>query len=287
MLNYYLAFDVGGTTIKYALIDSDLNIVQRHHLDTEHNHNGAIIQKLLLITRELQSQYSLLGIGVSTAGIVGQDGAIKYAGPTIPNYQGTPIKQSLEAQSGLPVSVVNDVDAALLGEMLAGAAVGTKNAYCIALGTGIGGAFAMNGKLYTGAHENANSIGYTSYHAKSDTYYEQRAATLALEHKLASDHISVKAAFEQAKAGIAPYPEIIQQWSDTVAAGIANVLLLLDPEVLVIGGAVALQGDYLVQLLTKSLQRLIPQGLLQTQIKAGALANDAQLIGAVANFFRK
>lgn len=96
----------------------------------------------------MMNSYTLLGIGVSTAGIVGKNGEIQYAGPTIPGYIGTPIKKELEELSGLPVSVVNDVDAALLGERLAGGAKGSDNVYCIALGTGIGGAYFYEGNYF-------------------------------------------------------------------------------------------------------------------------------------------
>lgn len=75
---------------------------------------------MLQTSQTIQERIELAGIGVSTAGIVGRDGGIQYAGPTIPNYIGTPIKTSLAAQANLSVSVVNDVDAALLGEVFTG-----------------------------------------------------------------------------------------------------------------------------------------------------------------------
>ena len=137
MTKYYLSFDVGGTTIKYGLIDSELNIIESNSCPTLKNIDDHILKSLKKITEEMMEDYTLLGIGVSTAGIVGKKGEIQYAGPTIPGYIGTPIKKELEKLSGLPVSVVNDVDAALLGERLAGNARGSDNVYCIALGTGI------------------------------------------------------------------------------------------------------------------------------------------------------
>ncbi len=250
---------------------------------TEQNRDGFILKQLLKVTASYQAQYPLTGIGVSTAGIVGAAGEIQYAGPTIPGYQGTPIKAALMAQSGLPVVVVNDVDAALLGEQLTGAAKGATSAYCVALGTGIGGAYVENGQLMTGVHATANSIGYMLYDEQTQTNYEQRASTLTFEHQLKPYGISVKDAFSEAKLGHAPYDQMIKTWAEEVATGIAPVLLLFDPEVLLLGGAVSLQGQYLVDLLTDALSPLLPPELIQTKIRVAKLADKAQLYGAVAD----
>ncbi|MCC3162791.1 ROK family protein [Lactiplantibacillus pentosus] len=287
MTELFLTFDIGGTSIKYGLIDQQLQLSHQGKCLTEQNKDGFILKQLLKVTASYQAQYPLTGIGVSTAGIVGAAGEIQYAGPTIPGYQGTPIKAALVAQSGLPVVVVNDVDAALLGEQLTGAAKGATSAYCVALGTGIGGAYVENGQLMTGVHATANSIGYMLYDSKTQTNYEQRASTLTLEHQLKPYGISVKDAFSEAKIGHAPYDQMIKTWAEEVATGIAPVLLLFDPEVLLLGGAVSLQGQYLVDLLTNALSPLLPPKLIQTKIRVAKLADKAQLYGAVAGLYKQ
>lgn len=282
----YLVFDVGGTTIKYALIDAQHQLQQTHKCPTARNKDGHILKTLQKISADYQARYPLAGIGVSTAGIVGPDGSIQYAGPTIPGYQGTPIQKALAQQTGLPVFVVNDVDAALLGEQLAGAAQAAKTIYCVALGTGIGGAYLHHGQLFSGAHGTANSIGYTLYRPQQQTKYEQRAATLALEATLKNYDISVPAAFEKAKQQQAPYQTIIEAWADEVAAGLAQILLFFDPEVLLIGGAVSQQGAYLQKLLQTKLAIYLPAGLCQTELKMAELADKAQLYGALAGVLK-
>lgn len=286
-MKQYLAFDIGGTTIKYGLVAADQTITARGVVPTEHNANGAILKALQLITNKTLATTKVAGIGVSTAGIVGADGGIQYAGPTIPNYQGTPIKTTLATLSQLPVAVVNDVAAALLGEQIGGAAKGIAEVYCVALGTGIGGAYYRQGQLLSGAHGNGNSVGYLNYQPNSKTNYEQRAATLSLAAQLEPLGLSVIEAFDQAKAGQAPAKDLIQQWVETVATGLAPIILLLDPTVLVIGGAVSQQGQYLLDLLNPALDRLLPSGLRQTELRIAALGNDAQLVGAVAPFLAK
>ncbi|MFD0896329.1 ROK family protein [Loigolactobacillus binensis] len=281
----YLTFDIGGTTIKYSLIDQQRQLSHGGRCPTEHNQGGHILQQLLKITADYQTQHELSGIGVSTAGIVGAAGQIQYAGPTIPGYQGTPIKAALEKQSGLPVLVVNDVDAALLGEQLAGAAQGKQTVYCVALGTGIGGAYLDHGQLLNGAHATANSLGYTLYDPATKTNYEQRASTLTLDHQLAQLGISVPAAFDRARRSEPPFVTLITDWATEVATGLANIILLFDPEILLIGGAVSQQGDFLLGLLNRALEPLLPPNLCKTELCVTQLADKAQLFGAVAKFY--
>lgn len=286
MSKKFLAFDVGGTTIKYGLVDNQLNISNRGKFDTHHNQDDYILKQLLDISAEFKGNHEIDAIGVSTAGIVGDQGEILYAGPTIPQYQGTQLKAKLVEENNLPTFVVNDVDAALLAELVSGTAQDSKSAYCVALGTGIGGAYAINGKLVSGAHSFANSIGYILYDQKSDTYYEQRASTLALEAKLKEQNVSVIEGFEKAKNNDLACLKIIKDWSYQVAAGLAEVILLFDPEVLVIGGAVCQQGDFLIDLLEEQLQKLVPNGLLKTKLKTATLTDKAQLVGAISPFLK-
>lgn len=286
-MRQYLAFDIGGTTIKYGVVSDKLTISHRGVVPTQHNAGGAILTSLKTVTKKILTTTSIDGVGVSTAGIVGTDGAIQYAGPTIPNYQGTPLKAELEALTHMPVFVVNDVDAALLGERIGGAAQGSDNVYCVALGTGIGGAYFSHGQLQSGAHGNANSIGYTLYDFDNATNYEQRAATLSLQARLKPYGVSVIEAFSQAKQGDELLSTVIHDWAEAVASGLAPVILLLDPEILIIGGAVSKQGQYLLDLLTPAIDQLLPPHFRETDLKVAALGNDAQLIGAVAQHLEK
>ena len=93
---------------------------------------------------------------------------------------------------------------------------------------------------------------------------------------------SVIDAFEKAKAGDERFKKIIEDWGDEVARGVAEIILLFDPELILLGGAVAKQGEYLVDLVERHLEEYVPKGLIQTQIKVSHLANKAQLLGGIA-----
>lgn len=286
MKKNYLAFDVGGTTIKYSVIDSELNLSKEGKVYTNHNIDNHILKTLKEVTKEIQADIELAGIGVSTAGIVAADGSIQYAGPTIPNYVNTPLKLALVDQSKLPVNVMNDVDAAMLGEIYA-EKIDSEDIYCVALGTGIGGAHYLNAKIVGGAHGKANSIGYTLYDSETGTSYEQRASTLVLEGKLAEYDISVVEAFAKARENEEPYVGLIKQWALEVAKGLAEIIVLFDPEYLIIGGAVSAQGAFLIDLLNEALAILLPNNFNQTTLKVAVHGNTAQLIGAIVPFLEK
>ena len=105
----------------------NFTLEQTGSVPTNKNKDGQILKTLLELSQKFNHEYELAGIGISTAGIVASDGSIQYAGPTILDYQGTPIKARLRRNNGaVSFFVVNDVDAALLGEAVLGAAKNAK-----------------------------------------------------------------------------------------------------------------------------------------------------------------
>lgn len=282
----WLAIDVGGTTIKYGLIDQNKNLTHRGKSPTKQNHNNAILKELMRLVSSFSKAYKLDGVGISTAGIVDRvNGKIIYAGPTIPNYINTEIKATLEKEFTIPVYVENDVNAALLGEQLCGTAQGRDDIFCVALGTGIGGAYLKDGRLVDGSHYQANSIGYLLFDPETKTNYEQRASTLILEKELMErQQISVPNAFALARTGRRDIEAVIDGWVKRVAQGLAEIILLFDPKMLLIGGGVSAQGAYLAEKLETAVPLYLPPNFYKTEIKTAQLGNDAALFGAVAPF---
>jgi predicted NBD/HSP70 family sugar kinase len=285
----YLSFDIGGTSIKYGLIDSKKHLTYLGKLDTLRNKDNAILNQIITKSTELIKQHSIAGIGISTAGIVDPvAGKILFAGPTIPNYIGTELKQTLEDEFSLPVMVENDVNSALLGEKLVGVAQEYSDIYCVALGTGIGGAHYDHGRLHRGYNGQANSIGYLQTSLNGSKNYEETASTLSLESKLKIYFKkSVPEAFEIAKNQTNPAIEkIIDDWMKKVAYGIVQIILIADPELIVLGGGVSKQGDFLLQHVNEYVSAALPANFYQTKMVIAASFNDAALYGAVYNFFK-
>lgn len=283
-MDKYLAFDVGGTTIKAALIDESQKITSIGKYPTNHNQGDCILKTIDHVSREVCACEQCSGVGISTAGIVDEkNGQIMYAGPTIPGYVGTELGSTISASVNLPTRVVNDVDAALLGELLCGCARSYTDVYCVALGTGIGGAHYVNGKLINGAHCRANSVGYMDTDLDNHSTWEQRSSTIALEKRLSNMGLTPIDAFAQMEKD-SNIKHVMMEWFDEVGRGLANIILIIDPELLLIGGAVSLQEECLIKPLKTAIKRHLPEGFLDTEIKAAQLHNDAALYGAIAPF---
>ncbi|WP_251545580.1 ROK family protein [Limosilactobacillus caecicola] len=281
----YLAFDVGGTSIKYAVLDSNCVVLTNGKAPTRNNRDQTIIKTLLSVTTEMLDEFTLSGIGVSTAGRVGKYGEIVYAGPTVSDYQGTQIKASLEKESQLPVHVMNDVDAALMGEIFRGHHQRNQSIYCIALGTGIGGAFYVNGQRFDGAHNLGNAVGSLNYDPQTKKSFESHASTLAFQNQLAPFNVTVPEAFTLARQGNEKYQQLISKWCHVLGKQIAQICLLLDPDIFLIGGAVSQQGDYFINQIKNATNYYLPDGLDNVDIQATELQDKAQLYGAISPFF--
>ena len=284
MDNNYLAFDIGGTSIKYGVIDKNLQVVDYGTAPTNNNENNTIVKTLIDVTKQ-KKEFNLRGIGISTAGRVGKQGEILYAGPTVKDYQGMQLKKILEEAFEIPVKVINDVDAALMGEIFKGNLDYQKSIYCIALGTGIGGAFYYDGKLLNGAHGLANSVGYLNFQQIGNSSFESKFSTLAFQHQVAQYGVTVPEAFSAARAGEEFYVSLINQWCEALAKEIANICLLLDPDIFLIGGAVSRQGAFFTDKIKYYVNEKMPDGMFQTELKIATLQDLSQLFGAVSLFY--
>lgn len=282
----YIAIDIGGTFIKYALLNEKKQLTEVKQVPTNDNKNQAIVANVKEIVEEYTKNHPIKGIGISTAGIVQRDKSeIVYAGPTIPSYQGTNFADLLSSFE-LPVQVMNDVDAALLGEIWKSGMKHEQSIYCMTLGTGIGGAWYDNG-LVDGAHFQGNSLGYLLFDKETGTNFERRASTKALNETIAAvfkQETTAQTVFEDAKSGEEQSKRIISEWTEEVAEGIAQVILLIDPDTIIIGGGVSAQGSYLLQHIEGHLPKFLPDNFLKTTLKIAALQNNAALYGAVYPF---
>ena len=286
---YYLAIDVGGTFIKYGKVNTDGQLFSKNQLATPYNEQAAIVSTVHeIVTRTIADEGKPSGIGISTAGVVDTDsGEVIYAGPTIPNYNGTNFKQYLEATFNIPVTVNNDVNAALLGEQWQGAAKDQSDVYCITLGTGIGGAYFHN-QLVTGTGSKAGEVGYLLYDQQTQTTYEQRASTSALKERAEQEYgksVNLIELFASAKAKDAASNRIIDAWASDVAAGLAQIIIIVDPKLLLIGGGISQQGDFLLGKIARYIDDFLPENFSQTELRCTALGNDAALLGAVSHYF--
>lgn len=282
-----IAIDIGGTFIKSCVIDDYQTLHGYSKIQTPTNETNEILNKVIDIVEEYKEHYQLdnPAVGISTAGVVNSKlGIITYAGPTIPGYDGTNFKEGLKAITNR-VEVHNDVSCALLGElpMLKGK---VQSVFLMTIGTGIGGAYFEN-NLLEGKNFKACEIGYLLYEEKSDTTYEDRASTTALKKRIKEaymENVPVEKLFEMSKAGDYLAIEILNNWAKHVAQGIAQIQIIFDPEIILIGGGISKQEEYLVQLIEPYIDSYLPINYGHANITTTSQGNDSALYGAISKF---
>lgn len=158
-MNRYAAVDIGGTTIKFGVLEESGVFLEKRTCPTPPGEQ--ILPAVLALVEDALKRWPLRGVAVSSTGVVDcETGTIVYAGPTVPRYAGTNFKQAVEAKFGLPCQVENDVNCAGLAEYLSGAGKGSRYLVCLTVGTGVGGCAILHGKVLHGASGSAMEVGY-------------------------------------------------------------------------------------------------------------------------------
>ena len=287
----YICIDIGGTSIKYGMVREDGSFLTTGEMPTEAMQYGGpgIMEKAKKIVETYQAEYRPEGICVSTAGMVDcENGKITYASPLIPDYTGTEIKKTLEELYGIPCEVENDVNCAGLAEHFAGAARGSRISVCLTIGTGIGGAILIDGKVFHGFSGSGCEVGYM--HLPGGEFQDLGASSILVK-KVASykntdpEEINGKYVFEQAKQGDEDCIRAIREMCEVLGMGIANICYVVNPEVVVLGGGIMAQKEYLKDLLRDSLDKyLLPSVAQHTRLEFAQNHNQAGMLGAYYNF---
>lgn len=282
-----LAFDLGGSSIKYALVNN-LEIDGWGSLPTP----GDWLQFVSLIKKVKSDFYGfdLEGVAFSSPGVINMKSrqiegvsAIKYI-----HYR--PIFDELEEIFRLPVAIENDGNCAGLAESSHGAAKGYKEAAIVVIGTGIGGSIIRDGKLYRGSHLFGGEFGYTFLgdgHALSDFgSVVKTAKRYCRQRGLSENHHSGKEMFDFASQGDEMAIASVNTFLESLAVGLFNIQLMLDPEVIVLGGGVSSRND-LIEAINSRMHKLFEKSSIRDffpKIVCSHFKNDANLIGAVVNF---
>ncbi|WP_455819027.1 ROK family protein [Clostridium butyricum] len=289
-MKFYVSIDIGGTSIKHGILDENIKFITSGEIATEAQKGGKnILEKVINIVSEYKKEYTLSGICISTAGMVDcEKGEIIHASDLIPNYTGTQIKKTLEDIFSIPCEVENDVNCAGLAEYFSGSAKGSSISLCLTIGTGIGGSIIINDKVFHGFSGSACEVGYMNMFKGK---FEDLGATSILVKKVAKlkncseNHIDGKLIFEMAKNNDEDCIKAIDEMVDVLGMGIANICYVINPEVVVLGGGIMAQKDYLYDKIRLSLDKyLIPTISSKTKLEFAKNQNKAGMLGAYYNF---
>lgn len=165
MAKKMIGIDIGGTEIKFALIDVYGNISKKWKIKTETADNGNHIPNAIIraINEEIlngtDGTKDIIGIGIGVPGPISQNGELVVKAVNL-GWSDMPLKLVIEKELQLPVILLNDANAAALGEMWKGAARGKANLVFVTLGTGVGGGIILNGEVLNGTHSSGGEIGH-------------------------------------------------------------------------------------------------------------------------------
>ncbi|MBP2624222.1 ROK family protein [Streptococcus oricebi] len=289
----YVLIDIGGTSIKYGLLDESEQLLESHEMATEAHKGGPeILRKVEKIVATYLEKEELVGLCLSSAGMVDPDkGEIFYAGPQIPNYAGTQFKKVLEEKFSLPCEIENDVNCAGLAEVKSGSGQGAEVALCLTVGTGIGGCLLINSQVFHGFSHSACEVGYLHL---PDGEFQDLASTTALVEYVADLHSDRPASwdgrriFREAAAGNTLCLQGIERMVAYLAKGIANICYVANPQVVILGGGIMAQQALLGPMLEKALEEnLVPSIADKTSLAFAHYQNTAGMLGAYYHFKSK
>ena len=292
--------DIGGTAVKLGLVDENGRVLRRAERSVSFDgYKTPILDTVQAAIHEFLTADAprLEGIAVSATGqIDSRRGVVAGTCGNFPGWIGVDIKGTLERAFGLPVTVANDANCMLLGEVWAGAAKGCTDVIGVTLGTGVGGGILTGGRLLEGARGLGGELGHFRLHALDGVActcgaigcYERYAATTALVRSAQAAGLDApdgRAIFEAAAAGDARTLAVLNGWINEIAQGLAGLVHIFNPQLILIGGGVSAQQALLIDPLAaqvrKSIMPAFAEGL---EVRAAALQNDAGLVGAVYYF---
>ncbi len=286
-----IGIDIGGTTIKADLYDDfGTSLNQFKEIETIIDYDlgtNQILNQVCDLIGEYILNYSIDGVGISTAGVVNANtGKIIYAGYTIPGYIGVNFTSEIEKRFGLSTFVENDVNCAALGELWKGQAKDKKNVVMVTIGTGIGGSIIVNGQIVNGFNYTAGEVGYISV-GNSD--WQSKASTTALIHlyqkKSLKTNQTGRTFFTDLSSGDKIAKETFEIFVENLTKGLLTISYLLNPEILILGGGILAKKDILLPEIQSSLAKnVMDNRFLPKNVVAATLGNEAGRIGAVKNF---
>ena len=313
MSQYTIGIDLGGTTMTAGLVNENYEIVGKITWATRLPRPAADLEKALAalchaVAKENNIDFSdVKYVGIGTPGSVNfTTGFVGYN--TNFGYYDWNLGPDMEKLLGCKVYVENDANAAAFGEYIAGGAKGYKDAVVITLGTGIGSGIILGGKIVRGFNFAAGEMGHTvivkggrKCNCGRSGCWERYASARALtedtkaamqEHsdtlmwKLVPDidHVNAKTSFDAMAKGDALAKQVVENWMEYVACGLANVVNTFEPEVICVGGGVSNQGEVLLAPVRAYVEKETHDitGGRVPEICACELRNDAGVIGAAA-----
>ncbi|MBO9598783.1 MAG: ROK family protein [Cohnella sp.] len=309
--DYAVGVDIGGTKINAGIVSKAGEVLHSVSLPTlagqEATSRRAIeaVERLLAERASADPKPRVRGIGVGTAGQVDwNNGQIRFANGLLPGYGGTPMRSLLESRFGMPVRVDNDVNVLAYTERLLGAGKSCKHFICLAIGTGVGGAIMVDGRLVHGAWGGAGELGHLSVDFNgsscicggrgcleqyaSGTSIARRMREGLAESGMPAEGVDTRETFARWQAGDRLATKVMEETIAALGAAIASLAHTFNPEAIVIGGGVAEAGDLLFKELDKEVRSRAMASLWEgVRLEPAYRGNWSGMIGAALQLWNE
>ena len=314
-MDYYVGIDLGGTNTKIGLLNIEGDILKSSIIKTLSSEGvDKTMERIWIVIQELAKEAdisvkNIKGIGMGIPGPVEEQSIVAFFA-NFPWGTNVNIKEKLEKITGIETKLDNDANIIALGEAKYGAAKGSKSSVTVALGTGIGGGIYVNGMLISGFKGAGGEVGHMKIvkdgrlcgcgqkgcfeaYASATGLIREAVSRLTVNkqnllYTMIEGNITgleAKDIFDAAKEGDIFSLDLVDYEAEYLAMGIANILNIINPETIVLGGGVALAGDILLEPLRKKLEKYaLPVTLEGLKIVQGVLGNEAGIKGAVGLF---
>jgi glucokinase len=305
---HYLGIDIGGTSIKAGLVDEKGHVLEARRAQTITDDFKGFLSTLTELVREFQKTAAVDAIGIGVPGLRSSRTHIIETSPNIRCLQKINLEEALADQVHIRTVSENDANAAAYAEFICGAGVGLQHVAHLTLGTGLGSGFILNGSLFTGTSGYGGEFGHTVLHARAraentgrlcgcgnsgcvETFVSaggivltaeelMREAPDSLLHELPWPLTSEKV-FEAAARGDRTAQAAFHETGRYLGIACANLINLLNLEMIIIGGGVMAAGDILLEAARASAkQHAFPPAFADCQIVQSKLWPDAGMIGA-------
>ena len=301
------AADLGGTHLRVALVDETGRILTQLKRETPKGSNPACVVKALVEAAEQctsESQLAneqVIAAAIMVPGAVDKTNEIVVQAPNLPCLTNFGLKHALEDELGWPVILENDANAAAMGEMWLGAARGYRNVVCVTLGTGVGGGIILDGKLWRGSDGSAGEFGHTTVNpfgglkckCGNEGCLELFASATAIvrmatedlphfpESLLKDEKLTAARIYDAGRQGDELAISVFERVGKYLGVGLVNIINLLNPEIIVIGGGVVNGWNLFAGAMRQQVaDRVFRSQVNRPKIVAAECGDNAGLLGA-------
>ena len=308
-MRYTIGIDLGGTNIAAGLLDETYNIIDTVSLPTNAPRAAAaIVTDMAWLVDGLQKKHGVTAarIGIGAPGII-SDGIVRNASNL--RFDNVPLAEMVASATHLPCRLGNDANAAALGEYMAGAAQGVQSLLMVMLGTGIGGGIIVDGKIIDGFNGAGGEIGHFTLYPDgrqcscgrkgcfeaycsasalaADTIRAMFLHPESVLWKLTEGdftRVNGKTAFDGMRQGDAVSTAIVNEYISNLGVGLSSLVMLLQPEVIAIGGGISREGETLLAPLREIVETrsYYESATPRTRLIAAKFLGEAGIVGAAA-----